>query len=103
MLGERAVDCKPCGEPDEAERSYDDEGDSPSEQRVEEAADEKRRDDGTHGGSSIEDGHSDGSLFLGKPFGDNLCCAGPVACFAETEEEGTCSKTGKAGNCGMRH
>ena len=82
MLRERPVDCKPGGEPEKAERAYDDEGDSPSEPRIEQAADEKRRDDGAHGGSPVEDGHSDGSLLLGKPFGDNLRCAGPVACLA---------------------
>src|SRR5438309_6561606 len=103
MLKERPVDRKPGGEPDEAERSYDEEGDSPAEERIEEAADEKRRDHGAHGGSSIEDGHSDGSLFLGKPFGDNFCCAWPVACFAKAQEEGAGSKAGEGGDGGVRH
>src|SRR5450759_5944462 len=85
----RVIESPPDKQPGETEHSRYYENRAPTAEGVIEPHHKGRRDGGADGRTAVEQGHSPAAFGLGKPFGDSLCCAGPVgslACTAQTEE-----------------
>src|SRR5262245_11715056 len=82
----RLVTEQPERQPQEAQRASENEGRLPSVAQLQQG-DYRGGDDGSDGRAAVEDGHCEGALASGKPFGDDLRRARPVPRLTQSEHE----------------
>ena len=84
LLRTLLVDDEPWNEPQQAQRTYADKGDLPTE-ADKQHQDEYRSNDATNGGCRTEKALRKSTLLLWKPFCIALCRARPRSCLAQSE------------------
>src|SRR5262245_59539479 len=82
----RLITEQPERQPQEAQRAGNDERRLPSVAQLQ-PADYRRSHYRADGRAAVEDGHCEGALAHGKPFGDDLCRARPVPSLTQSEQE----------------
>src|SRR5262245_46680376 len=91
------VDQPPEDQPNETECTCDEECLLPTSEVCREGDDRRRSDDRSDRGTTVENRHAERTLSRREPFGDRLRRTGPVARFAETQDESKCTQTPETG------